>query len=270
MITRRSLLLAPALLAPGLLIPGLPAAAQDTIAIARQMAPNGSLRAVINAGNPLFANRRPGQAEPYGLGVDLVRELARRLALPVEMITVASAGRSVEMLRGNDGDVGFFALDATRGQGVDLTPGFLEVEGTFLVREHSALTTNDQVDQRGIRIAVGFNSVYDIYLRREIREATLVRVATSPRIVDEFLRQNIDVAAGVRQQLEADAARHGGLRMLPGRFLAVPYAMGVAGERAPAVLAYLVAFIEEMRATGFIAQSMERHGVRLATVIGPG
>jgi polar amino acid transport system substrate-binding protein len=262
MIRRRHALALPALLAPA-------ARAQDTIAIGRQLAPTGTLRAVINVGNPLFANRRPGQAEPFGVSVDLVRELARRLAIPVELIVVASAGRSVELLRAEDGDVGFFALDATRGQGVELTPPFLEVEGTFLVREHSLLTTIDQVDQRGIRIAVGFNSVYDIFLRREIRDATLVRIATSQRIVDEFLRQNIDVAAGVRQQLEADAARLGGLRLLPGRFMSVPYAMGLASGRAPAVLAHLVAFIEEMRASGFIAESMARHGVRFATVMGP-
>lgn len=246
------------------------ARAQDTIAIARQMAPTGTLRAVINVGNPLFANRRPRETEPYGLGVDLVRELASRLALPVELIVVASAARSVELLRGEEGDVGFFAVDATRGQGVELTPPFLEVEGTFLVREHSPITENDQVDQRGIRIAVGFNSVYDIFLRREIRDATLVRVATSPRVVEEFLRQNIDVAAGVRQQLEADSLRFGGLRLLPGRFHAVPYAMGLAGGRDPAALAWLRGFIAEMTRSGFIAQSMARHGVRLATVVQPG
>jgi polar amino acid transport system substrate-binding protein len=263
MIARRLALALPALLAPA-------ARAQDTIAIGRQLAPTGTVRAVINVGNPLFANRRPRETDPYGLGVDLVRELCRRLALPLEMTVAASAGRSVEILRSNDGDLGFFAVDATRGQGVDMTPPFLEVEGTFLVREHSTLTENDQVDQRGIRIAVGFNSVYDIFLRREIREATLVRVASSPRVVEEFLRQNIDVAAGVRQQLEADAARFGGLRLLPGRFHAVQYAMGVAGGRDPAVLAWLTGFIAEMTTTGFIAASMARHGVRLASVVAPG
>jgi polar amino acid transport system substrate-binding protein len=262
MITRRHALALPVLMAPA-------ARAQDTIAFSRQLAPTGTLRAVINVGNPLFANRRPGHVEPFGLSVDLVRELARRLAIPLELIAVASAARSVEKLRGDDGDVGFFAVDATRGQGLELTPPLLEVEGTFLVREHSAITTNEQVDQRGVRIAVGFNSVYDIFLRREIRDATLVRVANSQRIVEEFLRQNIDVAAGVRQQLEADAARLGGLRLLPGRFLSVPYAMGLAAGRGQAVLEHLTAFIEEMRASGFIAESMARHGVRFATVAGP-
>ena len=263
MIPRRLALALPALLAPV-------ARAQDTIAVGRMLAPTGTLRAVINVGNPLFANRRPRESEPYGLGVDLVREISRRLALPLEMTVAASAPRSVEILRAEEGDLGFFALDATRGQGVDLTPPFLEVEGTFLVREHSTLTEIEQVDRRGNRIAVGFNSVYDIFLRREIREASLVRIATSARVVEEFLRQNIDVAAGVRQQLEADAARFGGLRLLPGRFLAVQYGMGLTGGRDPAALAWLGAFIAEMTRSGFVAASMARHGVRLASVVAPG
>lgn len=260
MINRRNALALPGLLAPA-------AHAQDTVAISRQMAPAGTLRAIINVGNPLFASRRPGETDPYGVSVDLVRELGRRLGLPVALILSPSAAHSVQTLRSDDADLGFFALDATRGQGVDLTPPFLEVEGTFLVREHSRLAEIDQVDQRGIRIAVGFNSVYDIFLRREIRDATLVRIATSPRVVDEFIRQNIDVAAGVRQQLEADAARFGGLRLLPGRFHAVQYGMGLAGRRDPAALAYLVAFSAEMANSGFLADSMARHGVRFASVV---
>ncbi|MBS7788597.1 transporter substrate-binding domain-containing protein [Roseococcus sp. SDR] len=262
MISRRATLVLPALLA-------LPAHAQDTVAIARQIAPTGTLRAVINLGNPLLASRRPRETEAHGVSVDIVRELARRLALPLEVIPVPSANRSVELLRGGDGDIGFFAVDASRGQGMDLTPPFLEVEGVFLVREHSPIIENEQVDERGIRIAVGFNSVYDIYLRREIRDATLVRVATSPRVVEEFLRQNIDVAAGVRQQLEADAARFGGLRVLPGRFHAVQYAMGLADGRNPAAVAFLAAFLAELTRSGFVAQSMARHGVRLASVVMP-
>lgn len=263
MISRRFALALPALLAA-------PAHAQDTVALGRQIAPTGTLRAVINLGNPLLAHRRPRETEIHGVALDLVRELARRLGLPFEAIGVASPGRSIELLRAEEGDIGFFAIDSNRGQGVDLTPPFMEVEGVFLVREHSPITENDQVDQRGIRIAVGFNSIYDIYLRREIRDATLVRVATSPRVVEEFLRQNIDVAAGVRQQLEADAARFGGLRLLPGRFHAVQYAMGLAGGRDPAAGAFLAGFLAEMTRSGFLAEAMARHGVRLASVVQPG
>ncbi|UPY38705.1 transporter substrate-binding domain-containing protein [Sediminicoccus sp. KRV36] len=246
------------------------ARAQDTVALSRFLAPTGPLRAVINVGNPILANRRPGDPVPFGVSVDLARELARRLALDVELIAVPSAGRAVATMRADDGDIGFFALDPTRGQGIDFTAPFIEIEGTFLVHEYSPITAIEQVDSRGVRIAVGLNSAYDLFLRREIRNATLVRIATSPRVVEEFVRQSIDVAAGVRQQLEADAARIGGLRMLPGRFMVIEQALGLAGGRDPSALAYLRDFIEEMKASGFIAASLARHNIQSASVAGPG
>jgi len=246
------------------------ATAQDIGAIGRAMAPSGTLRAVINTGNPILAGRLPGAAEPFGVSVDLAREVARRLSLPLEMIVMPSAGRSVETIRADGADIGFFALDPARGHGIDFTAPYIEIEGTYLVREASPITEIGQVDAQGIRIAVGLNSAYDLFLRREIRAATLVRVSTSPRVVEEFLRQGLEVAAGVRQQLEADAARLGGVRVLPGRFMVIQQAMGLASGRNPAALAWLRAFVEEMKASGFIAAALARHNIQGASVAGPG
>lgn len=266
-IRRRALLAAPALLAtPALAQPPT----QDTVAIGRFLAPQGPLRAVINTGNPILASRMPGSPEPFGVSVDLTRELARRLALEVELVVVPSAGRAVATMRTEGADIGFFVLDSTRGQGIDFTAPLVEIEGTYLVREDSPITDIEQVDRSGIRIGVGFNSVYDLFLRREIRAATLVRIGTSPRVVEESMRQNLDVAAGVRQQLEAEAGRLGGLRMLPGRFMVIEQALGVAGGRDPSVLAYLRGFIEEMKTSGFIAAALARHNIQGASVAGPG
>lgn len=204
------------------------------------------------------------------LSVDLARELARRLGLAVELIVVPSAGRAVETIRAEGADLGFFALDPTRGQGIDFTAPYVEIEGSYLAREASPITEIAQVDTRGTRIAVGLNSAYDLFLRREIRAATLVRVGTSPLVVEEFLRQDLEVAAGVRQQLEADAARFGGLRILPGRFMVIQQAMGLAGGRDPAALAYLRDFVEVMKASGFVAAALARHNIQGAAVAGPG
>ena len=53
-------------------------------------------------------------------------------------------------------------------------------------------------------------------------------------MVDAFLPQKLDVAAGVKQQLEADAKRVGGVRLLPGRFMVIEQAMGVPKGRTAA------------------------------------
>lgn len=250
-------------------IGGASARAQDSRAAVRAIAPTGTLRAVINVGNPILANRSPGDQTPHGVSVDLARELARRLGVAAELIVMPSAGRAVETMRGDNADIGFFAIDPSRGQGIDFTAPYVVIEGTYLVRDTSPITSIEEVDRRGNRIAVGLNSAYDLFLRREIKNATLVRVATSPQVVEEFLRQNIEVAAGVRQQLEADALRFPGVRVLSGRFMVIEQAVGLAGGRDRVGLVYLRHFVEDMKASGFIAEALARHRIEGAAVAPP-
>jgi polar amino acid transport system substrate-binding protein len=92
-----------------------------------------------------------------------------------------------------------------------------------------------------------------------------VRAPTSPEVTDLFLAQKLEVAAGVRQQLEADAKRVGGLRLLPGRFMVIEQAMAVPKGRSAAQM-WLSGFIEEMKASGFVAASLQRHRIEGAAV----
>jgi polar amino acid transport system substrate-binding protein len=80
-----------------------------------------------------------------------------------------------------------------------------------------------------------------------------------------FVAQKLEVAAGVKQQLEADARRIPGLRLLEGRFMVINQAMGTPRGRE-AGAKYLREFVEEMKASGFVAQALERHGVEGVSV----
>jgi polar amino acid transport system substrate-binding protein len=142
------------------------------------------------------------------------------------------------------------------------------IQGAYLVRQDSPLQRNEEVDRAGTRIAVGRGSAYDLYLTREIKSATLVRAPTSPAVTDLFLAQGLEVAAGVKQQLQADARRVGGVRLLPGRFMVIEQAMGVPKGRV-AAQAWLSHFIEEMKATGFVAEALRRHQIDGAAVAPP-
>ena len=144
------------------------------------------------------------------------------------------------------------------------------IEGAYLVRADSPLTRNEEVDRPGTRVVVGRGSAYDLYLTRALQQARLVRAPTSPAVVDQFLAEGQEVAAGVRQQLQADLGRLAAtgapaLRLLPGRFMVIEQAMAVPKGRL-AAQAWLSAFIEEMKASGFVADSLHRHGIEGATV----
>ena len=146
---------------------------------------------------------------------------------------------------------------------------YVLIEGAYLVRQASALTDNTQVDRAGAKVMVGRGSAYDLFLTRELKAAQILRAPTSPAVVDTFLAENADVAAGVRQQLEADAARLPGLRLLPGRFMVIEQAMGVQANRGDAAQKLLHAFVERAKASGFVARSLQRHNIRGAIVAPP-
>lgn len=233
------------------------------------LAPTGRLRASINLGNPVLAHRDKSTGALSGVSVDLARELGRRLGVPVDLLAVDAAGKSVDVVKGGNADVGFFAIDPVRGQGVAFTAAYVVIEGAYMVRNDSPLTSNDQVDRPGRTVAVGKGSAYDLYLTRELKQATLIRTATSPVVVDEFLARKLDVAAGVRQQLDADAKRVGGVRLLPGRFMVIEQAMGVPAGRPALAREALARYVEDMKGSGFVARALVGNAVEGA-VVAPG
>ena len=232
-----------------------------------ELAPTGKLRAAINYGNPILAARGP-DGQPSGVSVDLARELGRRIGVPVELVTFTSAGKVVEAVKDAQVDIAFVAIDPVRGADMLQTPPYVVIEGAYLVREASTIRRNEDVDKRGNRIAVGDGSAYDLYLTREIKNARLVKAPTSPQVVDFFLARGIEVAAGVKQQLQADAKRIPGLRLLDGRFMVIDQAMGLPKGRDNAAR-YVSAFVEEMKASGFVAEALKRHGIEGALVAPP-
>jgi polar amino acid transport system substrate-binding protein len=235
-----------------------------SVAVA-MLAPTGRLRASINLGNPVLA-RRDASAGAAGVSVDLARALGAQLGVPVDLVVVDGAARSVETVRSGAADIGFFAVDPARGEGVRFTAPYLLIEGAYLVRKDSPLRENAEVDRPGTRIVVARGSAYDLYLGRTLKSAELVHAQTSPNVVDEFLARRAEAAAGVKQQLQADAARVGGVRLLPGRFMVIEQAMGIPAARGEVAQEVLAAFVEFAKASGFIAAALARHGIQGAVV----
>jgi polar amino acid transport system substrate-binding protein len=227
--------------------------------------PSGRLRASINLGNPILAGRgADGQAK--GVSVDLARAFAERLGVALDLVVFDTAGQSVEAVKAEQADIGFFAIDPLRGEGIRFTAPYVLIEGCYLVRADAPLQDKAEVDAAGRSVVVGKGSAYDLFLTRELKAATILRAPSSPAVVQSFLDENADVAAGVKQQLEADAARLGGLRLLPGCFMVIQQAMGLPAGRGAAAQAALAAFVEEMKAGGFVAEALRRHGIQGAAV----
>jgi polar amino acid transport system substrate-binding protein len=261
-----TLLVSGAILTLSASTPGFAQNGGDNASMAKVFAPGGTLRASINLGNPVLATLDPATGQPVGVSVDLATEFAKRLGVPLQLVAVKSAGASVENVNQDKADIGFFAVDPKRGEEIAFTRPYVLIEGFYLVRNGSPITTNEAVDQPGVTVAVGKGSAYDLFLTRELHRATIVRIPTSPAVVQGFLDQHLDVAAGVKQQLEKDAAKTGGLRLLDQRFMVIRQAMGVPKAKGDGAAAYLSSFVEDMKASGFVAASLARHHIAGAEV----
>jgi polar amino acid transport system substrate-binding protein len=233
--------------------------------ILADLAPAGRLRAAINFGNPILAARDPVSQEPTGVSVDLARRLAQKLDVPIDFITYDAAGKVVEGLERNEWDVAFVARDPVRGKGIEQTHPYILIEGAYLVRKDSTIHSNEEVDRAGTTVVVGNGSAYDLFLTRTLTSATIIRSATSQAVVDTMLSENHDVAAGVKQQLEADSGRLPWLRLLDGRFMVIEQAMGTPKGR-PAGAAFVREFLYSTIEGGFVSESLSVHCVKGAVV----
>jgi polar amino acid transport system substrate-binding protein len=236
--------------------------------MAAVFAPTGTLRASINVGNPILANRDASGA-PVGVSIDLALEFGRRLGVPVELVVFEKAAASVATVRADQADIGFFAIDPARGDGLSFTAPYVLIEGSYLVAESSVVTGNDGVDRAGQRVAVGGGSAYDLFLTRALDKAEIVRFEGAAPAIAALRAGDVEVTAGIRRVLEAEAERTQDVRVLPGRFMVIQQAMGTPASRGVEARAVLAAFVEEMKASGFVADALDRHGITGGSVAPP-
>ena len=240
--------------------------------VVKDLAPTGTLRAGINLGNMVLAQTDEKTGEPKGITVDLARELGRRLGVPVELVRFDAAGKTFEGLKAGALDVVFLAIEPVRAAEIAFTAPYVIIEGNYMVPTDSALKTVADVDRDGVRIAVAKGSAYDLYLSRTLKHATLLRAATGPAAMDMFVADKLEAAAGVKQPIVQYAKSHPGLRVIEQRFMAIEQAMGTPKARyagRDAAPRYLRAFVEEMKASGFVAKALERSNQPDAAVAPP-
>jgi polar amino acid transport system substrate-binding protein len=234
--------------------------------VARELAPHGRLRAAINLGNPVLA--QPGvDGPPTGVSVDLARELAIRLRLPLELVVFDAAGKVTASASTDAWDIAFLAIDGARAQAIHFSPPYVVIEGGYLVRSASVYREVGDVDHAGTRIAVAKGSAYHLFLSRSIRSAELVQFESGAEAFAAFERDRLDVLAGVKAPL-ARYAETGALRVLPGSFMEIRQAMAIPRGRSGAE-AWLRQFVEARKADGFVARALDRSGQRDARVAPP-
>lgn len=228
---------------------------QDQTELVTDLAPRGVLRAAINLGNPVLAQGTPDA--PAGVTIDIARQIAARLDVPAEFACFDAARKSFAAMTTGAADICFLAIEPAREAEVAFTPPYALIEGVYAVPSDSPLTSPADVDRPGVRVGVKRGSAYDLFLSRSLKHATIVRGVEGTTV---FLEQNLEAAAGVRQPVTAFVASRPGLRLIDERFMEIRQAVGVAKTKRPETVRFLSDLVEELKASGFVAESLRRSG----------
>ena len=220
----------------------------------------GSLRVGINKGNILLVTGEADNGDPEGIAPDMGRALAERLGVEVYYQSFATPGEVADAAERDEIDVGLIAEEPKRAEVIDFCDPYVEIEATYLVPAGSSLKTIEDVDAPGVRIAVSERAAYDLYLSRTLRHATLHRARGLPGAFKLFVDEELDALAGLVPALRENAESVPGSRVIPGRYTAVQQAIGTLHGRL-ALNAAVQAFLREKKASGFVAELIDTHGV---------
>ena len=243
-------------------------ATEITPAVRSEIAPSGKLRVGLNHGNFLLVTPGSSATEPRGVAPDVARELGRRVGVPVEFIKFDTAGKLGDGAKSGAWDVAFLGAEPQRAAEIAFTAAYLEIPSTYLVPAGSPIRSVAEVDREGVRIAVADQSAYGLYLARTIKHAKLVMTQGLDSSFDVFVSQKLEALAGLKPRLLTDVQKLPGARILDGQFTAVQQAIGTPKKRE-ASARFLRAFVEDVKASGLVAEAISRNGAQGVSVAPP-
>ena len=232
-----------------------------------ELTPTGKLRAGINFQNVLLTTQGPN-GEQGGVAVEFARELARRLAVPLEIIPYKSAGSLADSVSTGAWDISVLGDEPARAKVIDFATPLTEIEATYVVPAGSSIRAIAEVDRPGVRIVSPAKSAYDLYLSRTIKNAQLVQIAGSKAAEDHFVGEKLEALAGLKPVLLDFAPTLPGSRILDGHFTVVRHTVGTPKGR-DAAAAYLRDLVEDVKASGLVAEWIEKSGVKGLSVAPP-
>jgi polar amino acid transport system substrate-binding protein len=239
-----------------------------TSLVVSQLAPRGVLRAAINLSNFLLVTGRSASGDPEGVSPSLARAIADRLGVPVKYVPFPKPGELADQAGKDVWDIGLIGAEPARAEKISFTAAYVEIEATYMVPAGSPITTIQDVDKPDVRIAVTARSAYDLWLERNIAQATLVRSDSLDAALDQFVDEKLEALAGLRPRLLSDVTKVPGAKILDGQFTAVQQAVGTAKTNTEAA-AFLRDFVEEAKASGLVANFIAQHRVRGLSVAPP-
>ena len=235
--------------------------------VIKQIASNGVLIAGIYLGNFLLVTGKDEQGNPEGVSPDLAHAIAKELNVKTQLMPFDTQGDLVGAVASGVCGIGLVGSDPDRAQKITFAPAYVEIEATYLVPPNSSLNTIEDVDSSGVRIASFKKSAYDLWLVRNIKNASLAHADSLDASVELFFNEKLHALAGLKTGLIKESKRLPGSKVLDGQFMAVQQGVATANENLQAI-EFLSRFVHEAKQSGLIASFIQKHQVDGLSVAG--
>jgi polar amino acid transport system substrate-binding protein len=230
-----------------------------------QLAPTGKLRVGLLSSNPMYVTQVTPPGDLRGAAVDMGRELAKQLGVEFAPVRYPGINQMLAGAKAQEWDVAFLAIDPERGDEVEYTAPYMEVDFTYLVSPRSPIRNIAEADASGRRIAAARGSVGDLVLSRTLKQAILIRTDGISAAFEMLSADKVDALVSNRLSLMELSKKLPGSRVLDGRFHGAP--IGAATHKSrPAGANYLKQFIEQAKASGFVKAAIDRAGMQGVSV----
>ena len=229
-------------------------------AVRAQLCPTGALRAAINMTNGLLVTAEASNGDPVGVSPDMAALIAKELDVPLTLLPYPGPGYVADALLNEEWDIGNIAAEPERAKTISFSSSYCEIQATYLVLENSTYKTPDDVDSPGVRIAAKSRAAYELWLRENLKHATLETSDSFENSKEMFVSQSLDALAGLRPPLLKEQQALAGTRLLDESFTAVQQCIGCK-PGIPEASSWINEFVQRTIGNGTVQRLIDQHGV---------
>jgi polar amino acid transport system substrate-binding protein len=228
-----------------------------------EIAPTGKLRVAIGispAGGAYWSTKTESGGYA-GVPVDLGKEMAAQLGVPVEYVTYSNSGLITDAASTGVWDVTFLPKDAERETKMAFGPIYEVADATYIVKAGSTVTDFKTLDQPGVKVAAVNGTTTMRGAVAHLKNAKVTGYQTYDEIFGLLKNGEVDAFALSRDQLNAMSKKIPGTRVLDETFKQTVTAVAVPLNR-PLSAAFAAKFMTEATSNGTLRKAYDRNGLK--------
>src|ERR1700688_3610646 len=228
-----------------------------------EMAPTGKLRvaiAISPAGGAFWSTKREGGGYA-GVPVDLGKEMAAQLGVPVEYVVHNNSGQITDAAAKGTWDVTFLPKDPEREARMSFGPVYEVADATYIVKAGSTATNFQTLDQPGMKVAAVNNTTTMRGAIAHLQKPRVTGYQTYDEIFNLLKNGEIDAFALSRDQLNKMTLKIPGTRVLDETFKQTVTAVAVPLNH-PLALAFVSKFMTDAITNGVLRKAYDSNGLK--------